>query len=61
MHTEQVIKRLKELEMVQDEGSILILFPNDDGTYTAEDQYHKGKIYTEEEKNKHGGTVIIWD
>lgn len=61
MRTEQVIKRLKELELIQDEAPVLLLIPNEDGTYTAEDQHHKGQVYTEDQMRSYGGPVIIWD
>jgi len=61
MRTEQIIKRLEELEAAGEMETVLILFPNEDGTYTAQDQHHQGQVYTEESKNKHKGPVIIWD
>lgn len=61
MHTEQVIKRLKELELISPDALPLILLPNGDGTYTAYDQHHKGQVYTEEQMQKHDGPLIIWD
>lgn len=61
MRTEQVIKRLCELELIQPDTLPMILLSNGDGTYTAEDQHHKGEVYTEEDLRRYGGPVIIWD
>lgn len=60
MRTEQIIKRLEELEAAGEMETVLLLLPKDDGTYEAIDQHHTGKIYTEESMKKHNGPVIVW-
>lgn len=57
------LRRLQELERqfaLKDELP-LILEQNEDGTYKAIDQHHKGRVYSEEDKRKYPGVVILWD
>lgn len=57
----QIIERLKKLELIQNDTAVLVLQPNDDGTYSAVDEAHKGLTLTEEAMHNYGGPVIIWD
>ena len=57
------VKRVEDLEKIFTGDDLpLILLPNeDDGTYTAYDQHHKGRIYDKERIKRHKGPCIIWD
>ena len=61
MRTEQILKRLEELERAGQMETVLLLIPNEDGTFTACDQHHQGQIYTKETMKKHSGPVVVWD
>ena len=57
------LKRVEDLEKIFTGDDLpLILLPNEhDGTYTAYDQHHKGRIYDQEGIKRHKGPCIIWD
>ena len=61
MHTDQILKKLSELEAAGQLETVLLLVPLDDGCYEAVDQHHKGQIFTEATKDQHKGVVLIWD
>lgn len=55
------VKRVEDLEKIFTGDDLpLILMPNEDGTFTAYDQHHKGRIYDQERIKSHKGPCIIW-
>lgn len=61
MRSKETLARLSRLEQTINPETVLIVVPNDDGTYTGWDQHHKGEKFTKAKMNTHNGPVIIWD
>lgn len=61
MHTNKILDRLNRLETVNENAPALLLVPNADGSFTACDQHHKGRLFTSEAVSRYTGPVIILD
>lgn len=57
----RIENRLRTLEQAHGKPPVLIVVPDADGTYTGEDQHHKGQVFTEAQVKRYGGPVIVWD
>lgn len=57
----EIIERLKRLELIHGDAAVLVVRPNEDGTYVAVDEAHKGQTFTDYEMKRYGGPIIIWD